>query len=171
MRRGFVLVLCLLLVAIIAVMAMAVTGKRALQYRGAERQQAGAAALQLAMAGLADVRAKLDRDIFFPPVSDTQQLEFCYTEQVMDLDGVTPWGSFEVTLERSHEDKPYYLYRIISVGVYGPSERPLARRAVLAEIDIAPDLVGGKRGDDKNPATYSNPDYWNLVNFKDLGNY
>ena len=84
-KRGSVLITALLLVAVITVLALALLAKNTLQYTGAERQAASVRAYQMALAGLEDVRVKLDLDTNYPPLSDPEQTYFSYTETVLDL--------------------------------------------------------------------------------------
>ena len=156
MRRAFSLPVILMLSLVLLLLGMGFLNRRASQYQGAYQTTYGVLALQLARAGLEDARVKLDRCDDFPPRSGSDQKLFGYTEIL-----VADEESYSVTIDLSMREKPFYLVRITSVGTSGPLEQPRARRQLRAELDLAPTL--------RSDGSTVNPDYFQYVNFVDLG--
>lgn len=159
-RRGILMVAALMLSVLILILGMAYLGQRGDQMRAAYRDQEALRALQIAMAGLEDARVKLDHDPRFPPVGLGDQKVFAYSEPVLDLDGVTRLGTYEVTLDASWMQAPYGLLRVESLGRVEDAAGVRAQRKVLGEFDLS-EVVRGTL----NP----NPRSFDLVNFQDLG--
>lgn len=103
--RGFLLILSLLLVTLMLIMGLAFLNRGANQYRGARQAKSTAQARALAWVGLEQTRAKLDKDLNFPPRLGEDQQFLSLEENVTDLDG-TPLGTVVVVLERGYVDPP-----------------------------------------------------------------
>lgn len=160
-RRGAVLIAALLLSTLLMVLGMAYLGRRSDQMKGYFRAQESERALQLALAGLETVRVKLDRDPDYPPVQELGRKVFAYSEPVLDLDGVTRLGSYEVTLDGHYLIAPYQVLRVRVLGSLEVDGAVSARRVVLAEFDLAEKL--------RSNSTLPNPRLMDLINFQDMG--
>ena len=145
-RRGFLLILSLLLCVFLLLCGMAFMGKRAAQYRGAFAMQKGIRARALAEAGLEDARVKLDKDVSFPPPGDRDQTLFTYSETVRDSAGQVV-GSYTVTVDSRWKvpqnppdpNSPSVIL-VTSVGnLGGDPARPEATYALRMEIDCDDD--------------------------------
>jgi len=158
LRRAFSLPLILMLSIVLLLLGLGFLNKRVSQYRGAYQTTYSLMALQLAKAGMEEARVKLEKDRDFPPQSGLDQKAFSYTEVLLPDE-----ESYTVTLDLSLREKPFSIIRITSVGTSGPMDRPRARRVLKAELDVSEFL----RGDPSQP----NPDYFELVNWQDLGAY
>lgn len=160
-RRGSTLVVTLLISVILLILGMAFLGRRALQYQGAGLVRQAAQARALAEAGLAEARLKLEKDLLFPLRGADEQVLFPYSEEVVDLDGATRVGSYQVTIDTTWRNPPYSVIVLTSVGVVGPPENPLARRCLVAELDVSPK--------NREQPSLSNPNYFRYLNWQDLG--
>ncbi len=165
-KRGFMLILSLLLLVILLVLGLGMMGKKVAQYRGAVQMGPAAQALAIAESGMTDALAKLNKDPDFPPPGDQTQTTYTYTESFFDMDGATVLGTFTIVIDSSlmtdpAGTNPYGILRIVSTGVLGPSDKPLAQRRLYAELDAAPLL----RDDPSLP----NPNHFKIVNYQDLG--
>jgi hypothetical protein len=142
--RGFILVLTLMLCTLLMVLGMGLLGSRSAQYRGAAGDLLAAEARALAEAGLEDARVKLDKDLFFPPPTSAEQLEFSYQEAVSAQDDGTVVGFYRVVLDLSRLESPAApdvghpsLYLVTSTGSLGPDPtKPLARVTLRMEVDV-----------------------------------
>ncbi|MEW6281690.1 MAG: hypothetical protein AB1758_23985 [Candidatus Eremiobacterota bacterium] len=135
-RRGFVMVMSLLLLLILLVMGLAFLGTSAQRARGATHTSVSSQALWLARAGLEDARGKLAKDLAFPPPGSVDQQVFGYSEDLLDPDGVLV-GTYTVTLDRTFEGPPYQVLRVTSQGRVGRRTDPMAERVLTAELDVA----------------------------------
>lgn len=141
-RRGSILIAALLLIALIFVLGLAALSRSAARQRTLGAQRDFAQARQLAQAGLADVEAKLSRDLHFPPPVENENQLFAYTEPVYAMDGVL-LGHYTVTVD-GRRAEPYQMLLVRSVGkTGGDPERPEAEAVVQAEFDLAPVERGG----------------------------
>lgn len=156
MKRAFSLPVILMLSLILLLLGLGFLNQRVSQYRGAYQSTYSILALQLAKAGLEDARVKLDKDQQFPPQSGLDQKSFAYTEVLLPDE-----ESYTVTLDLSLQDAPFSIIRITSIGTSGPMKDPRARRVLTAELDIAPNL--------RSDSTQVNPDYFQFVQWQDLG--
>ena len=135
MRRGFALVLCLLLSALLFVLALAFLGQRGSYYSSSHDLRLALQAQCLADAGIDDFRAKLAKDLRFVPRTSPDDPEYVYSEE-LPVDG-NP-AHFVVRVIHSYQGPPYWVYRVWATGVVGPREQPVARRTVYVEIDTCP---------------------------------
>ena len=136
-KRGSSLVAALLLLSLLLVLGMALLSQRVSQGRTVVEERLAARARQLALAGIADVQAKLQNDINFPPVLKPQEQVFAYTEAVRSLDGTEVIGYYTVTLEGRYQ-AAYQVLRLRSVGTLGTDlKTPLAESTVSADFDLA----------------------------------
>lgn len=155
--RGFLLVLSLLLVTLMLIMGLAFLNRGANQYRSARQAKSAAQARALAWVGLEQTRAKLDKDLNFPPRLGDDQQFMSLEENVTDLDG-SPLGSVIVVLERAYVEPPYYLLRVRSTGLALDAQNPAARCTLVAEFDLSPTVRG---------TTIPNPNLYDMVNLID----
>ncbi len=153
-RRGFLLMVSLLILIFLLVLGMGLMSAQAARYRGLNRAQEAAQAFQLAQAGLEDIRFKLEVDPGFPPNPGDDQPLFNFAEDV-SVGGVSV-GSYEVLLDRDYESPPYRLIRITSTGTVGPKERPIAQRVLKAELQRVPE---------EDPTKV----VWRWASFQDMG--
>lgn len=156
MKRAFSLPVILMLSLVFLLLGMGFLNRRASQYQGAYQTTYAITALQLARAGLEDARVKLDKCSDFPPSSGVDQKLFSYTEV-----SVPDEESYTVTVDLSLRGKPFCLVRITSVGTAGEMTRPRARRTLRAEVDLSATL--------RSDSAVANPDFYQFVNFQDLG--
>ncbi|MBN9415008.1 hypothetical protein ABS71_09335 [bacterium SCN 62-11] len=151
-RRASTLLAALALLSLILVLGLAFLARRSAEYQVANLQVTRAQARALAMAGLEDARAKLDRDFSFPPQMEVAHRTFQYAELVYDLDDTTVLGSYEVIVDQTYNDDPYRVITLESTGMAGYP--PRSRYRVQAEFDASAKIRGG---------TADNPDYWKLI--------
>ncbi|MBI3925650.1 MAG: hypothetical protein HY319_08930 [Armatimonadetes bacterium] len=160
-RRGFVMVLALLLTVLLLVLGLAYMGTRAVQYRRAGEAEAAAQALALADSGLTDALLKLQRDLEYPQMA-SDQTAISYTEELTV--GGQRIGRYTVTVEGNYRVPPYSVLRITSVGEAGTdAEKAFARRALRIEVDVAPTL--------RDDPSIANPNYFHVLNREDLGGF
>ena len=144
MKRGSSLVAALLLIALMLALGIASLTQRVHQNRAAASATQAAQARQLAMAGIADVQAKLQFDLNFPPDRETM---LSYTEQVLTLDNSNVIGFYTVTIEGRYAPA-FETLRVTSVGRLGDDpEDPLARASIRADFDLAEDRGGSPNTD------------------------
>ncbi|MFA5504440.1 MAG: hypothetical protein WC314_15345 [Vulcanimicrobiota bacterium] len=164
-RRGFLLVLSLLIVILLLVLGLSFLGKRAAQYQRVGGALEAAQSRVLAQAGIQDALAKIERDISFPQISIDQEF-MSYTEEV--LKGSTRLGTYTVTIDGRYRLAPYFILIVTSVGESGSdAQSATTRRAFRAEIDISVNEREDHAldGDLDDP----NPYYRKVINFYDLG--
>ena len=153
-RRGFLLMVSLLILIFLLVLGMGLMSAQSARYRGLNRAQEAAQAFQLAQAGLEDIRLKLEIDPSFPPNPGDDQPLFNFAEDVQI--GPDTIGSYEVLLDRDFERPPYQLIRITATGTVGPKERPIAQRVLKAELQRVPE---------EDPTKV----IWRWASFQDMG--
>lgn len=141
---------------VITIMGLAYVGSGASGYKGATKSLATQQALCLAESGIEDARMKLEKDSYFPPPQGDEGKVFSYTEDVLDIGGGNPMGSFEVVVDKTHGAEPYYIIRLTSTG-----RQQEAVKSVRAEIDICP-------FDRKDP-TKANPNLYHIINWSEEG--
>lgn len=151
-RRASTLLAALVLLTLIFILGLGFLSRRSAEYQVANLQITRAQARELAMAGLEDARAKLDRDYFFPPQLEVKQRAFQYAELVYDLDDVSLLGSYEVIVDQTYNVEPYRVITVQATGMAGYP--PRSRYQVQAELDASPKVRGG---------TADNPDFWKLI--------
>ncbi|MEW6283190.1 MAG: hypothetical protein AB1758_31565 [Candidatus Eremiobacterota bacterium] len=154
------MILALILLGLLLTMGLALMGKQANLRRATGSAADASQALSLAWAGLEDARAKLAKDLAFPPPGALDQLRYTYFEPVVDLDGTTVLGAYEVTVDSAWRQPPYEVLVIRSVGYAGRPESPSARRELVAELDVA-ELDRTGPGD--------NPRLFELIRVTDFG--
>lgn len=163
--RGSVLILVLVLISLVFVLGIVFLAYRATQYKAARQSTLAVQARQLAWVGLEQTRVKLMKDLNFPLSGDEDQLLFGLTENVYSLDGSDLVGSYRVVVDSTYSQEPYFLIRLTVTGLVGPPDRPLARRTLSAELDMA--TVARTPIGTSNP----NPNLFQFVNFTDEGGY
>lgn len=132
-RRGFLLISVLLLLAMLLVLCGAYLRSQQHYYRAARSLAWKAAARQLALPGLEDVRVKLLKDRSFPPVDLTAN-RLTYTERVRDESGAL-LGTYRITLQSEHQEEPFQVLYVQSEGRLGPPEQPVSTHTVTALCD------------------------------------
>lgn len=137
-RRGFLIILSLLLITLLLVIVMGFMSSRSLEFSSTGRVQAMAQAQALAEAGMEDARVKLEKDVFFPPVVGFGQSTFTYTEDLADPETNQVLGTYTVTVDVFRRSAPYCVIKVLSVGSAGPRQDPIARYRIYAELDVAP---------------------------------
>jgi hypothetical protein len=159
-RRGFALVLALLLVSLLLIFGLAFLGKRSWQYRASVNNALRTQAQALAEAGMEDVRSKLEKDYDFPPGRNKpfSAAVYSYCEDLSF--GASPVGSYTVTVDLGRRLGPFHVIRVASVGFAGPDRmNPQATFRIYAELDICPE--------DRNSAGNPNPTYFRWINWKE----
>lgn len=132
-RKGFALVLSLLISTLLLVLGMAFMTKQSYRYRLARLSAEAMAAKALAYAGLENSRVKLQHDMLFPPPDERYHDEYSYREVVCDLGSNNEVGSFDVTVDRRWMDPPY---EVIIVTSEGHPHQSVARYRIRAELDV-----------------------------------
>ncbi len=160
--RAFLLIVVVLLSLVLLILGLGFLGKRSAQYAGSRYGVETAQARGLALAGLEDARARLSKDLRFPPPGAVDQMSFTYTEILYDLDATTAVGSCTVTVLSTHAPAPYRVLQVISIGSVGPPDAPTARRRITAELDVSPTVRGG---------VAPNPSYFQWINWTDDGSF
>ena len=158
MRKGFTLILTLLLCALLLVMGLAFLGKRALEYGSVPRVQFEAVAQALAEAGIEDARVKLAKDPFFPPITGYMQEAYTYSEDLLDPEDDHLVGTYTVSLNVQKKDQPYRIMRLLSIGSAGDRLNPQARYRIYAELDMANEARGGSG---------PNPQLFRFINWRE----
>ena len=160
-RRGVTLILVLLVSTLLLVWGMALLSRRGLEAEGVKAQIDSRQAYEIAYAGLESVRLRLDKDPEFPPAGRAEQKVFSFVEELEDVDGA-PMGSYLVNVDSTWIDEPWYVLRVESIGTsIGGTSIGGTRRRLLAEFDMSEFIRG---------TTNPNPDYFERINFQDLGN-
>ena len=137
-RPGFALVMCLMLSALLLVLALAFLGQRGSYSASAQGQRLAIQAENLAQAGLDDFRAKLAKDLRFAPRTSPDDPEYVYSEDLPVDYGGGSAGHFVVRVVHSFQGPPYWVYRVWCTGVVGPRDGPLGHRTIYVEIDTCP---------------------------------
>ena len=144
----------LLIFSLLLALGLGLMSSQSGRMRAARAQVEAIQARQLALAGWADVKAKLGKDIFFPPSTESQG-HFSYSEDVYDeVGGVDVfYGTYSVVINTEYSgfrrDQsnanisvnslstiPLGFYLITCVGKVGPrGETPVAERTFHLEVD------------------------------------
>jgi hypothetical protein len=161
-KKGYLLITSMFLSLILLIMGMSFLGVKTMQYGGSGLIGSSLLADGIAQAGMEEAKLKLEKDLLFPPPGDEAQKIFSYSEDFLDIDGVTNLGSYTVTIDSRKKDAPYLLVVITSAGTAGPADKALARRKITAEVDVSPTVRGS------SPAA-SNPRYFQFINWLDSG--
>jgi hypothetical protein len=142
MRRGAVLVLVLLLIACLFILSAGFLARKGSEGKVAQLVRLGAQSREMAYAGLESVRVRLLNDANFPPsVLNANQDYFSFTEGVLDFDGASEIGRYQVHCDRRWVQAPYCVLRVISVGEVGGANNPV-RHKLTCEFKMAPDARG-----------------------------
>ena len=138
-ERGFLLVVVLFIIVILATMGMALLGTRSLQHQSTSQALLAAQAKQLGQAGIEDARCKFEKDPDFPSGMQVGQSTFDYAEDVFDSGRYV--GSYRVTIDLTNTPSPYNVIAISSTGYVGPRAAPAARHIFVATMDINPSSI------------------------------
>lgn len=160
-RRGFALVVSFLLLLVIFVLGLGFLGKRMALYKEAVSARTSSQARVAALAGIEDVRVKLEKDGSFPPEGSAEQLQFSYSEPLQSVGG-TVVGGYTVIVDRRLRQLPYAVIRITSIGWTGPADQPTATRKIYAELDVSPVVRG---------SSDPNPNFFRWINWMDGSSY
>ncbi len=159
-RKAFILILALFIVTFISVLALAFLGAGPMNYRTAMSVTLEQQVQWLARSGIEDARIKLQRDPDFPPAMGDEGQYFSYSEQISELGGSAAIGSFEVTVDKSHSQDPYFLVILNSTGRLSRNGQEL-KSSIRAELDISPtDRRSGHEDED-------NPNFYKIVNWSE----
>ena len=152
-RRGSTLLVVLLILVVLLLLGMAFLTQQTHLYGAANQAQSAVAARAIAESGLEDARAKLEKDVDFPPQADPSQMIFTYSEILTDITDTNPVGQYTVTIDQSKvEDNGIIM--VTSVGrLSGDSQ---AQRVLYGEIDLSGDIL-------------TNPKFYRYVHFEDRG--
>ncbi len=151
-RRGVILIVVLLLLVILLVLGMGFLTQQRHLHGAARRSHSAVLARALAEAGLEDARAKLEKDLDFPPSADPSQKVFSYSEQMTKLDG-SSFGRYTVTIDHTKVEQNGVIV-LTSVGSLGGDDP--TQRVLYAELDVSGD-----------PS--SNARFFRFVHFEDRG--
>ena len=157
-RRGFLLIMCLLMASLVLVMGMGFLSGGSPRYNGAIQARTAAQARALADAGMEDARVKMQKDPLFPPPGDSGQTIFCYRENVTDITNTTVVGAYVVTVDTTYLKPPYCVALVTSQGLFGVNPAsPEGSYVLHAEFDMHP----------INPAAPNprDPNYARIVNW------
>lgn len=166
-RKGFLLVSVLLITAILLTLGMTFLGKRSLQYRRSALFESAAQARAFAESGLEDALIKFRWDLEYPPLSKDQHA-FTYNDDFTASDG-SRIGGFKVTLDGSKRFPPYSIWVITSVGDVGEDpDKPVALRTLQLEFDVAKHYRTDHTIHPPSDGA-TNPFYYQVINFRDLG--
>lgn len=160
--KGFMLILALFMVTFIAVLALAFLGVGASSYSSAQTTRLQQQALQLAYSGIEDARVKLQRDPLFPPSAGEETKFYSYSESVHDLASGPLIGSFEVTVDQTYQEAPYFLIRVLATGRI-PNGGKEIKKTVRVELDISPN--DRRTGHETDP----NPNFYKIVQCSEEG--
>lgn len=116
MKRGFSIILALLLTALLLILGVAFLSKQSHRYRLARLAADSVTAKGLALAGIETSRVKLQHDLLFPPPDYRYHDEYSYEEPVHEIGTSQEVGSYEVTIDRRWMEKPYEIIILTSVG-------------------------------------------------------
>ena len=100
-KRGSLVVAALLLFSLLLALGLGLMSSQSGRMRAAQAEIDGVRAKELALAAWADCKAKLGKDIFFPPSTDAQG-HFSYSEDVYDADSSgNPvfYGTYSVVID------------------------------------------------------------------------
>ena len=131
------LVFCLLLAAMLLVFVLGMLSSASPQVEASAKFKYSEQARALAQAGLEDCRAKLFKDLRFPPPPPPGERVFSYSETLLGVDDV-PVGQYNLELDQSLDRAPYFVIKIRSTGTIVPQANPLAVESVYQEIDTCP---------------------------------
>ena len=132
-RKGFALVLALLISTLLLVLGMAFMTKQSYRYRLARLASDAMVAKSLAMSGMENSRVKIEHDLLYPPPDQRYHDEYSYREVVNDLNTSNEVGSFEVTVDRRWMDPPY---EVVVITSEGHPKDSAARYRIRAELDV-----------------------------------
>ncbi len=152
-RRGSTLLVVLLVLVILLILGMAFLTRQTHLHGAANQAQLSVAARAIAESGLEDARAKLEKDVDFPPQADPTQQSFTYSEDLTDITNTDPVGQYTVTIDLSKKEKNGII-AITSVGRL--SKDTQIQRVLYAEIDSSGDLA-------------TNPKFYRYIHFEDRG--
>lgn len=155
-RRGFLLIVSLLLLTILLVLGMGLMNSQTSRYRDLAALSLAVQAHELALSGFEDARSKLELNSNFPPNPAEDQPQFNYAEDVSNAINGKMVGSYEVKLDFARDIPPFFLVKVTSTGTVGPKEAPKAQRILQAELQRC------------NSATAANR-IWRWVSLNDLG--
>lgn len=153
------LVTSLLLCTVVLLLGMGFLGSRVGQYNSTLQSSLAARARWVARAGLEDARAKLSRDIHFPPYANQKQTLYSYSEDLYDLSTPKQFvGTYDVQLDSSQDIPNVRVLTILARGQVSkqPGGPALACHSYRVCIDVT-------------PSSYDQVRYFPLLRFDDLG--
>ncbi len=129
MKRGF-LIQALLLIALLLVFCLGLLGRQPLAYSGAKQTSKMLQARQLALAGVEDIRVKLERDYQTRQLGQVRSVN--YVEDVFN--GSETIGSYHVTVNQELQDTPFELLQIECEGLLGKDRQHPESRVVISTL-------------------------------------
>lgn len=153
-QRGVLLVLVLILVSTMFILAAGFLSTKTREREALIQSRDSFQAQQLAYAGIETVRVRLQNDYNFPPATmGPLQEVFKFTETVMDYDGTTELGRYQIFCDRRWVDAPYEVLRVTAIGQVGDEDGNPVRHRLIAEFEMR----AGEKGD--------------MINLIDLGSF
>lgn len=154
MRRGF-LIQSLLLIALLLVFCLGLLGRQPFAYSGAKQTSKMLQARQLALAGMEDVRVKLERDYQTRQLGEVKSVS--YVEDIVS--GSELIGSYHVTINQELQEPPFELLQIECEGLLGKDrEHPESRVVISAVFDLC----------EKNrQGTGNNPNFFRFIEWNE----
>ena len=156
MKRGF-LVQALLLLVLLFVLCLAILGRQTHSYSAARQSLLQAQARALAVAGVENLRVKLNKDYEWRRLGQVGAVS--YVEEVRDPQGGTRVGAYRVTLNQVWSQPDFEVLKIESEGLLGDLEKPEARLVISALMDIRPEPRSG--------AGSENPDLFRFIEWNE----
>lgn len=148
-----ILVIVLLVTSVMVVLGMCYLSKRSNQLRTAQFELESAQAYEAAAAGMESARVKLLKDDHFPPIGESDNKIFSYTENVYDMDGTTLVGYYQVTVDSTWLGDPFNALRVVSTGLVVRNGQVVGQRTLMGELDLRDGV----------------PTQYHFVNWQDLG--
>lgn len=152
-RRAYVLVMVMFVSLVLIVSGVAYLSAQSRNYQAAVSTIQASQARALAESGIEDARSKLEKDPRFPPPAEENQTVFSYGERLTDIGGAGTVGTFDVSVDVTLSQAPYYLVVVRSEGRLGIGQPSYVIRA---EIDVCPH--------DRTDADDPNPDAYRIIN-------
>ena len=144
------LIAALFLFTLLLALGLGLMSSQTARRKAALAQKEAIQAKSLALSAWADVKAKLGKDLFFPPTTDGQG-HFSYGEDILEDDG-SYYGSYSVVIDTRYvsqrrdqgvntdEDSTANLYHgyylVTCIGKVGSrGGLPVAERSIYFEVD------------------------------------
>jgi hypothetical protein len=141
-RKGVALVLVLLLVSALFILLAGFLSKKVSERKSVQLELQTLQARELAKSGLETVRVRLRNDGNFPPSQpDINREPFSFNEVVLDIDQLSPVGSYTAELDQRWIEPPYAMLRVRVTGQVGTDSNPVRHR-LTADFSMSPGAKG-----------------------------